>query len=108
MEEKKVSTSNLPGYTPTGDKNTTSEPRNDVENIEELPGLKPKDIDRSDRWKWDKKYMNLSYEKKILFETQEQTRLIRRISNNVLFYFWLTIISLTLYLIVVVQIFDKL
>ena len=42
----------------------------------------PKDIDHSDKWKWDKKYMNLSYEKKILFETQEQTRLIRRISNK--------------------------
>ena len=68
--------------------------------LEESPGLKPKDIDRSDRWKWDKKYMNLSYEKKILFETQEQTRLIRRISNNVLFYFWLTIIGIILSLIV--------
>jgi len=93
MEEKKV---------------TTSEPRKESINIEELPGLKPKDIDPGKIGEWNEKYMNLSYEKKILFETQEQTRLIRRISNNVLFYFWLTIISLTLYLILVVQIFDKL
>tara|TARA_B110000459_G_scaffold156335_1_gene171011 strand:- start:327 stop:596 length:270 start_codon:yes stop_codon:yes gene_type:complete len=69
--------------------------------LEESPGLKPKDVDHSDKWKWNKKYMDLSYEKKILFETQEQTRLIRRISNNVLFYFWLTIISFILYIIVV-------
>tara|TARA_B110000483_G_scaffold118426_1_gene143067 strand:+ start:956 stop:1225 length:270 start_codon:yes stop_codon:yes gene_type:complete len=69
--------------------------------LEESPGLKPKDVDHSDKWKWHKKYMDLSYEKKILFETQEQTRLIRKISNNVLFYFWLTIISFILYIIVV-------
>ena len=71
--------------------------------LEESPGLKPKDVNHSDKWKWNKKYMDLSYEKKILFETQEQTRLIRRISNNVLFYFWLTIIGgvLTLILLLI-------
>ena len=88
MEEKKV---------------TTSEPRKESINIEELPGLKPKDIDHDKKGEWNEKYMNLSYEKKILFETQEQTRLIRRISNNVLFYFWVTIISgvLTLILLLI-------
>jgi hypothetical protein len=40
---------------------------------------------------------NLQLQNEILFEQQqEQTKLIKRISNNVLFYFWLTIISFVL------------
>jgi len=82
-----------------------------MENIklEESPGLTPPlKFDLEDQEIWNEEYNKLSSEKKILLETQEQTRLIRRISKNVLFFFWLTIISLVLYLIVVVSIFDYL
>jgi len=68
---------------------------------EELPGIEPKKGYKS----WEKKifddnYLKLSHDRKILLETQEQTRLIRRISNNILFYFWLTIISLISYILI--------
>ena len=43
---------------------TTSEPRKESINIKELPGLKPKDIDYGKIGEWNKKYMNLSDEKK--------------------------------------------
>ena len=67
--------------------------------LEESPGLKPKNLSLEGQNIWNDKYSNLSSERKILLETQEQTRLIRRISNNVLFYFWLIIISIILSLI---------
>ena len=70
--------------------------------IEESPGLKPVDLTFEDQKIWKEQYSDLSSERKILLETQEQTRLIRRISNNVLFYFWVTIISIILYLILVI------
>jgi hypothetical protein len=77
--------------------------------LEESPGLTPPlKFDLEDQEIWNEEYNKLSSEKKTLLETQEQTRLIRRISKNVLFFFWLTIISLVLYLIVVVSIFDYL
>ena len=101
MTDKKTPTSDLPGYVPSGGKNTTSESRESSIKIVESPGLKPKDISFDDKKIWEKKYMNLSSDDKILLETQEQTRLIRRISNNILFYFWLTIISLFLYIVLV-------
>ena len=41
----------------------------------------------------------LDYERKKINELQEQTKLIRRISNNVLFFAWLLIISISLYII---------
>ena len=67
--------------------------------IEELPGLIHKKRYKS----WGKKifddnYLKLSHDRKILLETQEQTRLIRKISNNILFFFCLTIISLVSYI----------
>ena len=101
MTDKKTPTSDLPGYVPTGGKNTTSESRENSIKIVESPGVKPKDISFDDKKIWEKKYMDLSSDEKILLETQEQTRLIRRISNNVLFFFWLTIIGLFLYIILI-------
>ena len=47
-------------------------------------------------------YTKLSYEEKILLETQQQTRFTRRISNNVLFLFWLTIISYLIGIVIII------
>ena len=99
MTDKKIPKSDLPGYVPKGGKNTTSESRENSIKIVESPGLKPEDISFDDREIWKKKYMDLSSDEKILLETQEQTRLIRRISNNLLFYYWLTIIGLVIYIV---------
>ena len=56
-------------------------------------GIKPDLINKEDIKMWDKKYNELSREEKILLETQEQTRLVRRTSNNMAFFFWLFAIS---------------
>jgi hypothetical protein len=68
--------------------------------IEESPGLDPGSLSDYHLETWWNSYSRLSNDKKMLFETQEQTRQIRRISNNVLFFFWLTFISMAIYLIV--------
>ena len=84
MEEEKI---------PTGE-----EEKRFIE-IEEWPGLDPRKQTGDFYEDWLNSYSHLSNDKKMLLETQEQTRLIRRISNNVLFFFWLTIISTAIYLI---------
>tara|TARA_Y100001978_G_C23688679_1_gene433404 strand:+ start:2053 stop:2292 length:240 start_codon:yes stop_codon:yes gene_type:complete len=61
--------------------------------IEFKSGIKPDLINKEDIKMWDEKYNELSREDKILLETQEQTRLLRRSSNNMAFLFWLFIIS---------------
>jgi hypothetical protein len=61
--------------------------------IEFKSGIKPDLINKEDVQSWDEKYNELSREDKILLETQEQTRLARRTSNNMAFFFWLFIIS---------------
>ena len=85
MEEEKI---------PTGE-----EEKRFIE-IEESPGLDPGSLSDYHLEAWWNSYSRLSNDKKMLFETQEQTRQIRRISNNVLFFFWLTFISMAIYLIV--------
>jgi hypothetical protein len=70
--------------------------------IEETPGVRhPGNLNFEDQDGWYEEYNKLSSEKKILLETQEQTRLIQRISKNVLFWFWLTIIGLIGYVIII-------
>ena len=64
--------------------------------IEFKSGIKPDLINKEDIKIWDEKYNELSREDKILLETQEQTRLLRRSSNNMAFFFWLFIISIGL------------
>ncbi len=56
-------------------------------------GIKPDLINKEDIKMWDEKYNELSREDKILLETQEQTRLARRTSNNMAFFFWLFAVS---------------
>ena len=43
-------------------------------------------------------YNQLTINEKILIESQEQTRKINKIYNNIKFYFWLTMISIVLYI----------
>ena len=97
MEEKKIPTQDL--------KNKVVE-----EGLKGSSGFKPVNLIFPGQKIWEEEYSNLSSERKILLETQEQTKLIRRIlsetqeqtilirqiSNNVLFYFCLTIISFAL------------
>ena len=70
--------------------------------VDLTPGVSPKDLEFDELEEWTEKYDQLSSEEKILIETQEQTRMIKRISNNVLFFFWLTILSLGVYVIITV------
>ena len=56
-------------------------------------GIKPDLINKEELDSWNEKYNELSREDKLLLETQEQTRLARRTSNNMAFFFWLFIIS---------------
>ena len=49
--------------------------------------------------------MNLSFEDKLLNILGEQKELQERISNNVLFFFWITIISIFLSIISIVSVF---
>lgn len=58
------------------------------------PGIKPDFENKKEHEAWNEKYNSLSREDKILLETQEQTRLLTRISNNVAFFFWLTVLSI--------------
>ena len=43
-------------------------------------------------------YNQLTVNEKILIESQEQTRKINKIYDNIKFYFWLTMISIVLYI----------
>tara|TARA_B110000211_G_scaffold173300_1_gene195766 strand:- start:246 stop:515 length:270 start_codon:yes stop_codon:yes gene_type:complete len=45
-------------------------------------------------------YNQLTINEKILIESQEQTRKINKIYNNIKFYFWLTMISIVLYILI--------
>jgi|TARA_B110000091_G_C13358429_1_gene287234 diaminopimelate decarboxylase len=66
-------------------------------------GAKPeKKLSNADKKDWQEIYRVLSKDDKMILESQEQTRLIRRISNNILFYFWLTIICLISYLLILI------
>ena len=67
-----------------------------MSDIEFKSGIKPDLINKEDIKSWDEKYNELSREDKILLETQEQTRLARKTSNNMAFFFWLFIISICL------------
>ena len=58
------------------------------------PGIKPDFENKKEHEAWNEKYNSLSREDKILLETQEQTRLLTRISNNMAFFFWLTVLSI--------------
>ena len=58
------------------------------------PGIKPDFENKKEHEAWNEKYNSLSREDKLLLETQEQTRLLTRISNNVAFFFWLTVLSI--------------
>ena len=58
------------------------------------PGIQPGFDNKKDHEAWNEKYNSLSREDKILLETQEQTRLLTRISTNVAFFVWLTVFSI--------------
>ena len=45
-------------------------------------------------------YNQLTINEKILIESQEQTRKINKIYDNIKFYFWLTMISIVLYILI--------
>ena len=64
-------------------------------------GIKPDFENKKDHEAWNEKYNSLSREDKLLLETQEQTRLLTRLSNNVAFFFWLTVLSIGLSLFVI-------
>lgn len=64
------------------------------------PGIKYDFENKKDLKAWEEQYNNLSREDKILLETQEQTRQLTRISNNVAFFFWLTVLSVGLSILV--------
>lgn len=64
------------------------------------PGIKHDFENKKDLKAWEEQYNNLSREDKVLLETQEQTRQLTRISNNVAFFFWLTVLSVGLSIIV--------
>ena len=64
------------------------------------PGIKHDFENKKDLKVWEEQYNNLSREDKILLETQEQTRQLTRISNNVAFFFWLTVLSVGLSILV--------
>jgi ActR/RegA family two-component response regulator len=71
-----------------------------MKKIKFRPGAKPeKKLSNIDKKDWQEIYRVLSNDDKMILETQEQTRLIRRILNNILFYFWITIICLISYLL---------
>ena len=59
-------------------------------------GIKPDFENKKDHEAWNEKYNSLSTEDKILLETQEQTRLARRTSNNMAFFFWWFILGVGL------------
>ena len=66
-----------------------------MKKIDYNPGARPnKKLSFEDKQDWNEIYKVLSREDKNLLETQEQTRLLRRISNNFIFYFWLTNIGI--------------
>ena len=77
-----------------------------IKNVEDSfnPGFQPKVIDKYDRFVWNDEYKKLTLDKKILLETQEQTRLIQRISKNILFWFWLTILGLIGYVYTILDV----
>jgi len=64
------------------------------------PGIKHDFENKKDLKAWEEQYKNLSREDKVLLETQEQTRQLTRISNNVAFFFWLTVLSVGLSILV--------
>ena len=64
------------------------------------PGIKHDFENKKDLKAWEEQYNNLSSEDKVLLETQEQTRQLTRISNNVAFFFWLTVLSVGLSILV--------
>ena len=64
------------------------------------PGIKHDFENKKDLKAWEEQYNNLSREDKILLETQEQTRQLTRIYNNVAFFFWLTVLSVGLSILV--------
>ena len=64
------------------------------------PGIKHDFENKKALKAWEEQYKNLSREDKILLETQEQTRQLTRISNNVAFFFWLTVLSVGLSILV--------
>jgi|GEM_PF-1756477 hypothetical protein len=64
------------------------------------PGIKHDFENKKDLKAWEEQYNNLSREDKILLETQEQTKQLTRISNNVAFFFWLTVLSVGLSILV--------
>lgn len=63
------------------------------------PGVKHDFENKKDLKVWEDEYNNLSREDKILVETQEQTRQLTRISNNVAFFFWWLILGVGLSLL---------
>jgi hypothetical protein len=62
-------------------------------------GIKHDFENKKDLKVWEDEYNNLSREDKILVETQEQTRQLTRISNNVAFFFWWLILGVGLSLL---------
>ena len=71
--------------------------------MEGSPGVAPGKLSDYYYENWLNSYSRLSNDNKMLLETQEQTRQIKRISNNVLFFFWFTIISMAIYLILILK-----
>jgi hypothetical protein len=66
------------------------------EEITFKPGIKPDFETKKELNAWEEKYNKLSREDKILLETQEQTRLLKRTSNNLAFFFWWFVVSIGL------------
>jgi len=66
------------------------------EEITFKPGIKPDFETKKELNAWEEKYNKLSREDKILLETQEQTRLLNRTSNNLAFFFWWFVVSIGL------------
>jgi len=55
-------------------------------------------VNKEDFEKRIEDYNQLTINEKILIESQEQTRKIDKIYDNIKFYFWLTMISIVLYI----------
>jgi len=98
MKDQKVS---------TDVENTTSETKEKKFTFKGSPGVTPKNLKSKDIKIWNEEYNRLSSEEKTLLEIQVQTKLIRRVSNNVIFYFWLSIISIGLSLMLTLQYLDS-
>lgn len=69
-------------------------------------GYNPLEMDTDQLQIWRDSYEKSPINERILLETQEQTRLLSKINNNIRFFFWFTIASLIIYLLLVAELFN--